>query len=86
MWTAEVERGRASREPRERAEAGALAVIVGPEDGQTKGGRASVRYNEQRSLRTGHWRDRRRGGRTRQNLCSCRYSIRSLARSPLIRP
>ena len=40
MWTAEVERGRASREPRERAEAGALAVIVGPEDGQTNGGRA----------------------------------------------
>ena len=35
MWTAELERGRASREPRERA--GALAVIVGPEDGQTNG-------------------------------------------------
>ena len=61
MWTAELERGRASREPRERAEAGALAlaVIVGPEDGRAAG----VRYNEQRSLRTGHWRDRRKEGR-----------------------
>ena len=43
MWTAELERGRASREPRERAEAGALAVIVGPDTDGRAGERAIQR-------------------------------------------
>ena len=58
-----------------------LAVIVDRAAGWRAGGRACDTTN---NVRTGHWMDRTKGGRTRQNLCSCRYSIRSLASNTTI--
>ena len=82
MWTAELERGRASREPRERAEAGALAVIVGPEDGRTRtaGGRACDTTNNARFARATGGIDGGEEERGKASAAAAIPSARSLAR------